>query len=610
MPSGEAFIFRSQKPIAGIAQITVVNKDANTIRLTVQGKSGVPIVELYESPNEGLIFSVASATGATQQGQQPQTQQPPASQPESETQPQRPSASGDEPIELVVTGQQDRYRAPDATTATKTDTPIRDIPASIQVVPRQVLEDQKAINLIDALRNVSGVSLGATGGLTSFPNQFTIRGFSTNNNNGSNYVNGIRIRGRTFSETANIEQVEVLKGPASVLYGQAEPGGIINTTTKQPLAEPYYGLIVGLLLIIVGLTGSLLVFQREIDQFLVSQQFGQVIPQEQRVPIESVVETVKTAYASQPELKLSSLNTLPDAHLPYRIWLEAPDHKQTQVFVNPYTGTIMGSRQWERTLIGFTFKLHYELLAGKIGEVIVGIAAFLLFILSITGIILWPGWRKLILGFKIKWNGHPKRTNFDIHKVAGIIAAVFLTMIAFTGVCWNFWDFSQPAIHAATFTPMPPKPVSQLIEGKSPLALGEILKKADVALPNAITTYISLPKTPEGVFRVGKKYPQETWKYGRSQVYLDQYTGKVIQLKNGLKASRADQVLNSFAPMHYGTYGGLPTRILYIFVGLSPLILSITGFVMWWYRYKGKNPRQKSMKVIESSVKSLSDLHR
>ncbi|KAB8331050.1 PepSY domain-containing protein [Scytonema tolypothrichoides VB-61278] len=366
----------------------------------------------------------------------------------------------------------------------------------------------------------------------------------------------------------------------------------------------YLGLIVGLLLIIVGLTGSLLVFQREIDQFLVTQQFGQVIPQGQRVPIESVVETVKTAYASQPELKLLSMNTLPDAHLPYRVWLEGPDDTRRQVFVNPYTGAIMGSRQWERTLIGFTFKLHYELLAGNIGTIIVGIAAFFLFLLSITGFILWPGWRKLILGFKIKWDAHPKRTNFDIHKVAGIIAAVFLGMISFTGVCWNFWDYSQPVIHAATFTPMPPKPVSQPIEGKSPLGLGEILKKADAALPGGVTTYISLPQTPEGVFRVGKKQPQETWEYGRSQVYLDQYTGKVVQLKNGLQPSRADVVFNSFVPMHYGTFGGLTTRIFYIFVGLTPLILSITGFVMWWYRYKGKNLGRESMKMIEPSVKS------
>ncbi|MEH2243424.1 PepSY-associated TM helix domain-containing protein [Nostoc sp.] len=51
------------------------------------------------------------------------------------------------------------------------------------------------------------------------------------------------------------------------------------------------------------------------------------------------------------------------------------------------------------------------------------------------------------------------------------------------------------------------------------------------------------------------------------------------------------RVLNSFPSLHYGTFGGLPTRILYVFIGLAPLILFVTGFVMWQYRYKGKNRR-------------------
>ncbi|MGI2902636.1 PepSY-associated TM helix domain-containing protein [Tolypothrix sp. VBCCA 56010] len=365
----------------------------------------------------------------------------------------------------------------------------------------------------------------------------------------------------------------------------------------------YIGLIVGLVLIIIGLTGSLLVFEKEINQFLLSQQFGQVIPQEQRIKVETVLETVKTAYASQPDLKLLGINTLGDAHTPYRVFLQSTEKKRTEVFVNPYTGAIMGARLWDNTLIGLTLKLHYQLLAGKIGEIIVGIIGFLFFILSITGILLWSGWRKLISGFKIKCNTHIKSVNFYIHKVAGIVTGVFLTAIAFTGFCWNFYDQTKPLIYAATLTPIPPDPVSQVIVGKLPRGLTEILQKADAALPGAVTTYIRLPQTPEGVFRIGKKLPQETNEYGYSQVYLDQYTGEVVQLKNGLEASRADQVLNSFAPVHYGTFWGLPTRILYVFVGLAPLVLFITGFVMWWYRYKGKR-RQQTMEMVEPVSKS------
>ena len=233
LPSGEAFTFRSTKPIADITEITVSNFDASTIRVTVIGEGSVPTVELSDSPDEGLIFSVASAASRAQQ-QQPQTlQQPQASQPPSQTQPTQPSTQDDEPIELVVTGEQDGYNVPDSSTATRTDTPLRDIPQSIQVIPQQIIKDQQITRITDAARNVSGVSpLSGYGG---FIDDYTIRGFTNYNVLRNGFASS-----DSFTYGANVERVEVLKGPASVLYGQFEPGGVVNYVTKQPLSSPYY----------------------------------------------------------------------------------------------------------------------------------------------------------------------------------------------------------------------------------------------------------------------------------------------------------------------------------------------------------------------------------
>ncbi|MBP6077165.1 MAG: TonB-dependent receptor [Nitrosomonas sp.] len=129
-----------------------------------------------------------------------------------------------------------QYIRPNTSTATKTNTPVMQTPFSIQVLPRQVLQDRQSFRLQDALQNVSGV--------TFFPNSlagqdaFTIRGFQTN----AYYRNGVFIPDNNFVEMANVEQVEVLKGPGSILFGRADPGGIINNITKQPLATPYYSL--------------------------------------------------------------------------------------------------------------------------------------------------------------------------------------------------------------------------------------------------------------------------------------------------------------------------------------------------------------------------------
>ena len=231
LPSGEAFAFRSEKPLAGITQITVTNVDANTVRVTVVGVAAMPTVELFDD-NVGLVFGVASAAMVTQPPQQPQT-------PASQTPQQEPAAQQDKPIELVVTGEQDGYNVPDATTATRTDTPLRDIPQSIQVVPRQVIEDRNTRTIAETVETVSGVvNRGSNFGTPS--QALTIRGFNQTGNfrNGFRDVSLYEIAGGTNT----IERIEVLKGPASILFGQVEPGGIVNVVTRQPLSEPYYNL--------------------------------------------------------------------------------------------------------------------------------------------------------------------------------------------------------------------------------------------------------------------------------------------------------------------------------------------------------------------------------
>ena len=136
------------------------------------------------------------------------------------------------------------YALPDASTATKTDTPISETPFSVQVVSKQVLKDQQVISLDQALKNVSGITTGGGGGNgagQSFQNVL-MRGFSTD----THFRNGVRLdsfggdNGTNTLQFANVERVEVLKGPAAILYGGAEPGGAVNVVTKQPLDKPYY----------------------------------------------------------------------------------------------------------------------------------------------------------------------------------------------------------------------------------------------------------------------------------------------------------------------------------------------------------------------------------
>jgi iron complex outermembrane recepter protein len=209
LPDGEEF--QQTNPVEGIALITVTPR-GNGIRVAITGVDAPPTATVGPEA-QAFVLSVTPGTEA--------------------------AATEEDVIQVVVTGAQDEgYNPSSATTATRTDTPIRDIPQSIQVIPRQVLEDQQVTRLQDALQNVSGLTRwGNYGGNES--GAYTIRGFYQE----GNFRNGFRDNDfYSISDPANIERIEVLRGPSSVLFGQAQPGGIINIITEQPLDEPYYSL--------------------------------------------------------------------------------------------------------------------------------------------------------------------------------------------------------------------------------------------------------------------------------------------------------------------------------------------------------------------------------
>src|SRR5262245_19521429 len=115
--------------------------------------------------------------------------------------------------------------------------PVQDIPQSITIVPRQIMDEQQANTLRDALRNVTGISITASEAGGSQGDGFTLRGFNARNDM---YLDGVRDQGTYFRDTFNIQNVEVLKGPASIYFGRGSTGGIINQVSKAPQLEGFY----------------------------------------------------------------------------------------------------------------------------------------------------------------------------------------------------------------------------------------------------------------------------------------------------------------------------------------------------------------------------------
>ncbi|PZD72626.1 Ferrichrome-iron receptor [Acaryochloris thomasi RCC1774] len=214
LPEGTGFI--QDNPVAGIAQVSVLEAEGDQVQVVITGTDAAPTATVGTEA-QNLVFSVAAGTAVA---------------------PAEPEPGDQEELEITVTAEKalEGFFIPEASTATRTDTPLRDTPQSVQVLPRELLDSQQVVRLDEALQNLSGVVSG--GRDLGRQSVFSIRGFQ-----GVPILrNGIRQfgAGGTFPETANLEKVEVLRGPSSILFGDVAPGGLINIVTKQPTEEPFY----------------------------------------------------------------------------------------------------------------------------------------------------------------------------------------------------------------------------------------------------------------------------------------------------------------------------------------------------------------------------------
>lgn len=135
----------------------------------------------------------------------------------------------------VADGPVQGYHATRSATGTRTDTALIDTPVSVQTVSRELMDDQQVLTIGQALANVSGV-YRAHGPDGNTMDAFILRGFQVDSY-GASYMDGVKDFSRSPKETAGLERVEVLKGPAAIMYGRIEPGGLINRVSKRPQAE-------------------------------------------------------------------------------------------------------------------------------------------------------------------------------------------------------------------------------------------------------------------------------------------------------------------------------------------------------------------------------------
>lgn len=367
------------------------------------------------------------------------------------------------------------------------------------------------------------------------------------------------------------------------------------------------GLLSGLLMAMFGATGSLIVFHREQDDVL-NAKLAFVNPPSapnQTAPLQAIVDAAKRA---QPDLKIQSVNLplAPERSVMIQMRAAAGEQQRGEgapslsIYVNPYTAEVIGERDRNQTALWWIRILHSNLHSGRTGRVIVGICGLLLALLCLSGIVIWfPGRQNLKRGLTINRRANWKKLNWDLHSAIGFYSLIFIFIIAITGSYYAWPQETLKGIYWVTNSaprPEPPKSLKPEEQNETIklISIDDFLKTADAALPNDRTTQIAFPVSPTGVLAITKQPPAEVSSFLRSRVFLDQYSGAVLSVEDAREAPLGAKIAGLITPLHFGTIGGIWTRILWLIVGLVLPLMFITGFLMWWNRVVRKRMRSRN----------------
>jgi uncharacterized iron-regulated membrane protein len=364
----------------------------------------------------------------------------------------------------------------------------------------------------------------------------------------------------------------------------------------------WLGLIVALYCVIIGLSGSALVFKGEIEH-ATQAQVHHLAPTPRTVALE---QTVRSIEAGRPGWIASGLKDFEKKDEATTVLMRqktgAPDSNYRMVSFNPYTGAVLLDRMRYDGVLGWICNLHFYLLSGKIGLQISGWMSAGLLLLCISGLVVWwPGVQRWAGAMVLRLHGRNrinwKRLNWDLHSVVGFWSCAALFAVTFTGLYFAF-PSAVGAITVMATGGSPAKAMAQMeAKDRKPVAssapamtLDQVIAAARRALPeNAPPNYLYLPGKPGVPYSVTGYYNGSLPYSQLVRVSLDPHTGEVLGKADTMQQMLGLRVIQYFFTVHFGSFGGdgwigAAVKIIWVLVGLVPVLLAVTGLFMYWNR--------------------------
>ncbi len=357
----------------------------------------------------------------------------------------------------------------------------------------------------------------------------------------------------------------------------------------------WVGLVLGLLLALLGLSGSILVYDDAIAALLAP--VPRASAQGAELPLDKIVEAargvagrgaVQIALAREAGDPVSVRVTRPRTGERSGAQSVPPGPRAaTQIFVDPVSGRVLGSRKAQLPpILAFSHQLHGNFLMGREGRQFVGWLGVAMLTLGVTGLVLWwPKRGQWKYAFLVRRTAKGLRFHRELHAATGIWIFMVFMIVSFSGVVIAFPNTfglagGGQAGGGVTFN-LREGPEIAPLAGATAIGADQALAMARNAIPDAEPTSISLPLRPDRTIMVNMLAHGAVG----AAVYIDPWRAQVVA-----KRDPSENILAWQRPLHQGAGLGAIWKALVFLSGLVPALFVVTGVIMWLKKRKRNLP--------------------
>lgn len=356
----------------------------------------------------------------------------------------------------------------------------------------------------------------------------------------------------------------------------------------------YIGLAFGALWLVIAVTGALITYHDEIDAWGNAQLYAAKRSAPGRLDYDGVLNAAQAAMPAQYTAYRIAAPRAPNLAARVAFYPDGDNKPDLEAFVQPASGQVNGIREVDDYWIYTLYDLHHTLLAGTVGELVVGFSAFFLMTSLLFGLYLWwpqkGAWR---FAFKVNPSGPWRRTNWQLHRVTGTILLPFVFMSALTGAYMIFPDEFDAAVGTAValdpviYAEDVPPPTCAF---NAALSLNQASAKAEEVYPASRALDVSLPDdgASQVTFSIVRAQDPRRISGAQTRVSVDRKCGTVFHTVDIVTGAPGNVIGAWIFPLHNGEAFGSIGRLVICLAAIGFTALISTGILHYVARRKKK----------------------